>query len=117
MGIVAKKLFFDLPGKGRVQTVNGSFKPAGESRSMYNADTGPVGPTSESMHGELSFTVPNDGSVKQKELADLVGINITLQDDNGQTWLCRDAFTTEPPTLSGGEISVSMQFKTQEEVS
>ncbi len=114
---VAKKLYFDVPGMGRLKAFNGSFKPAGVKREGVMTDNGPAGPSEEDTYGELSFKLPNSSGVSGVALGNLKGINVTVQDDLGKTWLCVGAFVTEPPGLSGGEWDVSMQFENQEEIS
>ena len=113
---VAKRLYFDLPGFGRVHAINGRLKLAGDKREMQTSDAGPAGPSAEYMTGELSFSIRNQPGMSLVALGDLNGVDVFVQDDLGKSWLCRGAFTTERPELSGGEISMAMQFEDQEEL-
>ena len=112
-----KRLFFDVPGFGRVNAMpGGSIKLPGVKREMVMADTGPVGPSAEPTSGALKFKLPNQAGLSLSALGALNGINVTVQDDAGKTWLCSGAFVTEPPELSGGEIDIDMQFERAQEV-
>jgi hypothetical protein len=116
MALVAKRLFFDIPGLGRVNALpGGSIKLSGMKREGVAADTGPVGYTEEPGFGELSFKLPNKG-ISIAQLKDLKDIAVTAQDDAGVVYQCQEAFVTEPPTLSGGEIDVKMMYAREEEV-
>lgn len=114
---VFKRLFFDVPGFGRVHAKpGGSIKLDGMTRTMEMADTGPLGPSEEPSHGELSFTLPNQAGLSVRALGDLKGVSVTVQDDGGKTWNCAGAFTVNQPTLSNGEIPVEMHYERAEEV-
>jgi len=113
----AKLLFFDTPLYGRIEATNGRFKPAGMSREMMIADTGPVGYSEKPAAGEIEFSLPNNGTYDEVDIASWVDIDITVVDDNGKVRLCKGCFVTEPPELKDGEIPVKMQFVTQVSVS
>lgn len=110
MAKVAKKLYFDIPGVGRVNSLPGStFDPGGEKRDPVIADTGVVGYTEEPVAPSCEFKIANTSDIDQSTLRDLVNVNVTVQDDNGSSWIISSAWMAEPPQLSGGEISCKMQ--------
>lgn len=114
---VFKRLFFDVPGMGRVNAKpGGTIKLDGKLRSMVMADTGPCGADEEPTPGELKFKLPNQAGISLRAMGDLKNINVTVQDDSGKTWQCSGAFVTQPPTMSNGEIDVEMLFIRAEEV-
>jgi hypothetical protein len=114
---VFKRLFFDVPGFGRVNAMaGGTIKLDGMKRESVMTDNGSAGPSEEPTAGELKFKLPNQAGLSLRALGDLKDVEVTVQDDSGKTWNCSEAFTTEPPSMSGGEIDVSMQFKRAEEV-
>lgn len=109
MSVVAKRLFFDIDGVGRVNAKPGStFDPGGLKREAEVADTGVVGYGQEPVAPSAEFSIVNDGKVSVAQLRDLTDVNITIQDDNGVVWIMSGAWVSEPPKLSNGEISVSM---------
>lgn len=116
----AKKLFFDIPGIGRVHAMpGGTVDPGGFSRDMKMSDLGPAGYTEEPMPPSASFKIAKtkgDGLSKRK-LSDLKDINLTITDDLGNVDLMRKAFTTKPVTFSDGEYDIEMQGFSMEEVS
>lgn len=106
---VAKKLFFDIPGIGRVNAKPGStFDPGGEERSTEKADTGIVGFSEETMEPKLSFVVPNTANVSIDQLRNLTDVDVTVFDDNGKGWVVAGCWTVKPTPLTNGEISVEM---------
>lgn len=108
MAKVAKKIIITVPGIGRIESIpGGSFDPGGENRSPMLTEAGRVHYTEETAPAALSFQVPNlPGYFDQ--VRDIAGVNVNVQDDNGQSWIVTDAFTTTPSKLSGGQISVEM---------
>lgn len=114
---VFKRLFFDMPGFGRLNAMpGGSLKLPGMTRTGVVADTGRIGYSEEPVYGELSFKLPNQAGLSLVDLGNLGNVTVTVQDDNSKTWQCSDAFVTTPPTLSNGEVDVAMQFANVEEV-
>jgi len=51
-----------------------------------------------------------------EQLRNLAGVNVNVQDDNGQGWIITGAFTTKPSELQNGEISVEMQGSPAESI-
>ncbi len=113
---VAQLLFIDLPGKGRLTTKNSSWSPAGMTKSKVIADTGSAGTGKSPKVGKLKFDVANNGKVDPVELDSLDDVNITVQDDNGKTWLLRNCTTTNDVELKDGWMPVEMEFDGQEGV-
>lgn len=110
MAKVAKKLYFDIPGLGRVNSLPGAtFDPGGQKREALMADTGVAGYTEEPVAPSCEFKVANTSDVSLNDLRNLIEVNVTVQDDNGVTWVVRGAWMAEPPQLSNGEYSCKMQ--------
>lgn len=109
MAKVAKKLFFDIPGIGRVNALPGAtFDLGGEKRDSVIGDAGVVGYTEEPMPPSVQCKLANTADVSIETLKDLTDVNINIQDDNGKSWVMRESWTVEPPKLSGGEIDLQM---------
>lgn len=110
MAKVAKKLYFDIPSVGRVNSLPGAtFDLGGQKRDAVIADTGVVGYTEEPVAPSCDFKVVNTSDVDINVLRQLVDVNISVQDDNGKSWVIKSAWMAEPPQLNGGEISCKMQ--------
>jgi Phage tail tube protein len=115
---VAKLLYFDIQGFGRVHAKEGSFSPAGMKKNKEIADTGVVGTAKEPKIGKLKFRVANTpGGPTPSALDELEDVNVTVKDDADKTFLCIRASTTNDVELSGGWMTVEMEFDSQEEVS
>lgn len=110
MSRVAKKLFFDLKGLGRINSLPGAtFNPGGSKRDALVADNGVVGYTEEPVAPSCEFKIPNTANVDLNQLRNLTDVNVTIVDDNGRSWVISGAWMSEPPALSGGEISCKME--------
>lgn len=119
MSIAAKKLYFDIPGLGRVHAMpGGTLNPGGFNRAKKLSDIGVVGHTEEPVAPTLSFSISarkNDG-VSQRTLSDLVDVNVTVTSDDGKVFLVRNCVTTAPAALSDGQFSMEMEGDSCEEV-
>lgn len=112
-----KRLFFDVPGMGRLEArPGGSLKLPGLMRQIEQADTGPASFSSEPTHGVIKCTVLNKANISLSALGALEGINITVQDDGGKTWLCSGAALVDTPELANGEIPLEFHFTRADEV-
>ncbi|KJZ09426.1 hypothetical protein TW85_21975 [Marinomonas sp. S3726] len=110
MARVAKKLYFDIPGIGRVNSLPGaSFNPGGQKRDAVMADLGPAGFSEEPVAPSCEYKIANTAGVDLNQLRNLTDVNVSIQDDNGQSWMISSAWMSEPPTLSGGEYSCKME--------
>jgi hypothetical protein len=108
MAKVAKRLFFDITGIGRVNSLpGGSFDPGGFKREPIIGDNGVVGYAEEPVAPTVQFKVANTPGVLAA-LRKMTTANVNVQDDNGESWIVREAFHVDVPKLSGGEIDCSM---------
>ena len=107
MAKVAKKLFFDIDGVGRINAMPGAtFTLGGNNRTSVNADTGPVGFSEEPVEPKITgIQVPNDGTVSMEQIDALSNVNVTIQDDNGKTYIQSGSYTPAPCSMSNGMIS------------
>lgn len=105
---IAKKLYFDIPGLGRLHASSGSFDPGGQKRDAVMTDLGVAGYTEEPVAPTVQFKLPNIAGINLNQLRNLTDVNVSIQDDNGQSWMVRNAWTSQPPKLSGGEIDMQM---------
>ena len=108
MAKAAKKIILTVPGIGRIDSLPGSsFDPGGISREPVTTEAGKTHFTEEDIPSKVTFKVLNLPGYLDK-LRNLSNINLNVQDDNGQSWIMTDAFTTTPGSLSGGEINLEM---------
>lgn len=120
MSIAAKKLYFDIPGVGRVHAMpGGSFDPGGFTRTKKQSDIGSVGHTEEPVAPKLTFKIAarKDDGLNERTLSDLVDVNVTVTSDHGKVWIVRGCVTTKPTTFSDGEYDVEMEGDSAEGVS
>lgn len=108
MAKVAKRLFFDVTGLGRVNALPGAtFDPGGITREPVIADNKVVGPSETLAAPTMQFRVANTkGMLAALRALDVVNVNV--QDDNGDSWIVKGAFNTSVPSLSNGEITCNM---------
>ena len=119
MSIAAKKLYFDIPGFGRVHAMpGGTLEPGGFNRSKKITDVGIAGYTEEPVAPKVSFKIAkrkNDG-LSVRTLSDLTDVNVTVTSDDGTVFLVRNCVTTKPAALSDGDIDIEMEGDSVEEV-
>ena len=117
MGVAVKRLFFDLPGFGRVHAMpGGTLDIGGVKREWKMSDVGPAGYTEDPVTASAEFKVQMLPGLSLRALGNLAGVNVTITTDGGETYLLRDACVTNPPKLSGGEIDMRLEAAACEEV-
>ena len=116
MATAAKKILLTLPGIGRVESNPGaSFDPGGISFEGKMTESGRDHHMENDNPAMLSFTVPNlQGYLEQ--FRGLSDINVNVQDELGQSWIVTEAFITNTPKVSGGDIPIEMQGNPAEPV-
>jgi len=115
---VAKKLYFDLQGFGRVHAMPGAeFSPEGSNREFKKSDVGVVGYTEEPETAKLKFKIAKQPGLSQRALSDLVDTNVTITSDDGDVYVARGCCTTGPVSLSDGDFDVEMEAISVEEIS
>lgn len=116
MAKAAKKIIVTLPSLGRVESnPGGSFDPGGVSYEGKMTESGRTHYLENDNPAVLSFTVPNlSGYLEQ--FRGLVDVNVNIQDELGQSWIVTEAFITNTPTVSGGDIPIEMQGNPAEPV-
>lgn len=116
MATAAKKILLTLPGIGRVESNPGaSFDPGGISFEGKMTESGRNHHMENDNPAMLSFTVPNlQGYLEQ--FRGLSDINVNVQDELGQSWIVTEAFITNTPKVSGGDIPIEMQGNPAEPV-
>jgi Phage tail tube protein len=104
-----KKLYFDLPGFGRVNAMEGgTLNVGGMTRETVKVDLGVVGFTEDHAEPSIDFKVKMSPGLSLRALSDLSGVDVTVQTDGGDTYILGGAWTSEPVSLSGGEIDMKM---------
>lgn len=115
---VAKKLYFDLPGFGRVHGMpGGEFSPEGFNREFKKSDAGVVGHTEEPETAKLKFKIAKQPGLSQRNLSDMTDVNVTVTVDDGDVYVIRGCVTTKPVSLSDGDFDVEMEGISVEEIS
>lgn len=113
---VAKKVFFDLPGFGRVHAMPGAtLDPGGYNKTKKLSDAGVVGHTEEVAVPKLSLKIAKTRGLSQRALSDFEG-DVTAIVDDGATYLYRNCILTSPAALSDGDFSVEMEADSVEEI-
>jgi hypothetical protein len=109
MAKAGKRVFFDIPGFGRVASAPGAETNfGGVKRDAKIADTGVVGYTEEPVAPEVTFKLPMMAGLSIKKLNNLTDVNVTVTFDTGQVWVMQNGWTAEPCKISGGDIDMKM---------
>lgn len=74
------------------------------------------GYTEEDMEPSVEFKIAHDKNISLKWLASLTSATVMFETDTGKQFTVRDAYTTEPPTLTGNDVDVKMAGKECDEL-
>lgn len=112
MSLIAKKVYIDLPGLGRVYNMPGSrFKPKGTTRTPVIADVGIVGYTEEHSVGELTMDIAHRPGLDLVALGNLKDFNVPVQTDGGDFYMMTGAWVVQAVEASDGKISLVINSK------
>jgi len=78
----------------------------GVKRDPVEDDQGVAGYTETPVAPSVDATFVHKGGISIKALADIVQEDISFETDTGSHFVVREAWCTEPPQLSAGEIKV-----------
>lgn len=109
-------LHIDLGGIGRVDVDSATFTPSGRENSMESGEEGDVGFGSKNRAAKLDFSIFKKAGTSLQAINDFTG-SITVQTDEGSTYLMSNARLIGAASLSGGKISGAFQSITSREVS
>lgn len=117
MTMLTGRAFIDVPGFGRLSTNPGaSLNIGGVNRGEVVSDQQVEGYRETLVAPEISFTINHKQGFSLKQLGELKNVNVTFQTDSGTTWVLREAWVMDPPSMSGGEVQVTMKGKSADEV-
>lgn len=112
MSLIAKKVYIDLPGFGRVYNLPGArFKPKGQARNPVIADVGIVGYTEEHTPGELTMDIAYKPGIDLIALGALKDFNVPVQTDGGDYYIMTGAWVVNAVEASDGKISMVINSK------
>lgn len=112
MSLIAKKVYIDLPGLGRVFNLPGArFKPKGDTRTPVIADVGVVGYTEEHSVGELTMDIAHKPGLDLVALGKLKDFNVPVQTDGGDFYMMTGAWVAQAVEASDGKISIVINAK------
>lgn len=113
----AKKIYFDMPGLGRVFSMPGStFRPKGYKRDAVVADPGIAGYQEEHVPPEANMNITATRGIDMQALNNLTGINVTVELDTGDIYMMTDAWVADAVELNDGKISVKINARDSEKV-
>lgn len=108
MAMTAERILLDIPGIGRIDAMKGgTFDIGGTKRNPKSTDNNKVHYGEEIKPSSISCKVANTKGMLAK-LRDISGVNVNVQDDNGDSWIITNAFSTETRSVSNGEISLDL---------
>lgn len=117
MSKVGKRVFFDVPGFGRVESMpDATVNFGGVQREAVVADTGVAGYSETPVAPTVAFSLPLKPGLSIQRIKNLVDVNVTVTFDTGQVWIMQKAFVSNAVEASGGMLSVAMSAIRAEEV-
>lgn len=118
MAIRTGKCFVDAPGFGRFNSKPGAtMSVGGVTRESVESDVTAGDFTEKLVEGTVELTVIHDSNLDLVALGQIVDANISFSTDTGQSYLFSNAYVAEPPSMSGGDVSVSFRSRPAKRVS
>ncbi|WP_181297029.1 phage tail tube protein [Pseudomonas sp. Q2-TVG4-2] len=100
----------------RLRTKEGAtLNLGGTGRTAEPLDDGSVGYFEATTAPELSCTVPLTQDLAVQELRDLVDANVVFESDTGQSWVIREAFTTNTISV-GRDVAITISGQPAEQL-
>lgn len=90
-----------------------SIKFGGIERKPQYGDGRLIGYAEEPVAAEVSGTLTHTGDTDVQALVDSSNVTLVFQCDSGPNYIVREAFLTTPPTLTGGEGELTVEFTGQ----
>ncbi|TNC80713.1 MAG: hypothetical protein C9356_12495 [Oleiphilus sp.] len=108
-------LHIDLQDIGRVSVDSASFVPSGRAHSLESGEEGDVGFGSTHRAAKLDFSIFKVAGLSVQQINDFSG-SITIQTDEGSTYLMTDARLVGDVTLSNGRMGGTFHSLNSREV-
>lgn len=108
-------LHIDLEGIGRVDVDSGTYTSSGRENTLESGEEGDVGFGSKHRAAKLDFSIFKTVKFTLQQINDFRGA-ITVQTDEGSTYLMTDARLVGAGPLAGGRISGTYQSINAREV-
>lgn len=115
MSNVENVLHIDLEGIGRVNVDSATYTPAGRSNTLESGEEGDIGFGSKHRAAKLDFSIFKTPGLRLQAINDFRGA-ITVQTDEGTTYLMTDSRLIGDVSLSGGRVNGSFQSISAREV-
>lgn len=110
MAQVSGTIVVKMNGRSLRSDAKSTMSLGGKERDAKYADHDLLGfcekPIAASLKGTLYHTAESD----LQGLADARNVTITFETDTGRVYTIRNAFSTKPPELTGGDGEISIEF-------
>jgi len=104
---VQGKISITVPSLGIVRSKQGaSLDYGGVKRDAVEDDQGIAGYSEAPAAPSIDATFTKKAGISVKSLADIINEDVSFEGDDGSFHVLRQAWCSEPPVLSGGEIKV-----------
>jgi hypothetical protein len=119
MAQVTGRVFLKLDGELQRSKPGAKLMFGGRTRDTVEGDDSIHGYTEKLTAPTVEFTLSHTAQTSLARLADLTDTTVTFETDTGVTYVVRNAWTSEPPDLTGGqgEVSLKMAGLSSEELS
>lgn len=116
MSNIENVLHIDLEGIGRVNVDSSTYTPSGRANTLESGEEGDVGFGSKHRAARLDFSIYKTSDVTLQSINDFRGA-ITVQTDEGTTYLMTNARLVGDVSLAAGKIGGTYHSITSREVS
>ena len=116
MSEIENVLHIDLEGIGRVNVDSATYTPSGRENTLESGEEGDIGFGAKHRAAKLDFSIFKTPVLTLQSINDFRGA-ITVQTDEGTTYLMTNARLVGAASLSAGKVGGTYQSITSREVS
>lgn len=113
MAQVTGTLILIMDGQSLRTQDGAKLELGGKERTEQYADGVLLGFSEKPVAASVTATMKHTSDTDLQKIADAKNVTLVLIADTGKRYTVRGAFSTKPPTLTGGEGEVEVEFKGQ----
>lgn len=108
---ITGRAIITVDGKRLKSESGATLNPGGSNRSSVMGGGEVHGYQEEDVAPSLECTVFHNKETSLRELSDITGATVLFETDTGAQYILRDAFTTEPASLSSSDGTVGLKME------
>lgn len=112
------KIFFNIPGHGRVDSRPGATVDfGGPIRTAQESDVVIGNYTERDQESNAQFTINHDALTDEIEIGRVENVTLNFQTDSGVSWILPECYSVRPGQLTDGGVSYEYSGKPAKKIS